>query len=252
MSFGDLATLTDASRWHMVFTLLSMDGVTGFWRQMGLEVKPNSTFLDSARTFVKLFRQCEGDQSLSDDVRLARYRGLYEETFKRIGTDLGRRYAQAVYDWGSEIFPYELNTDAGALMWRRILRRLAGIFGEAYPLVSLRLPDRSLDAVKGAVERHLGNLGDLQHRIAESEQGPLSSWDEHIYRTYTSGSSPLDWVENTVELVNTRLAWQEIEARLSSTEMEILRSWARNQAEVMEMPANMVDLLEWTRTSHCS
>lgn len=237
---------TDAARWHLIFMLLSMEKTAPLWAEMGLKVQVSAALRESARAFVREYRLLAGDASLTDENRLAAYCRLLEETFNRLAREEGDEVARALARWGTETFQYETERDAQAFLWRRLLRRLATVTNQAYPLVPVPLPPKQLASVKAAVRHHLGDSGELHRRIKAAEQAGLSRWDAEIYATYTLGASPMDWVENTIEFVKTRLAWQDIQTALSDEQLEALETWGKRQAEAMEMDPALITLPDFS------
>ena len=233
---------TDAARWHTIFMLLGMERVAPFWADMGLTVPPSPPAQEAARAFVRGYRAIENDPTLPTDRRLAAYQDLLDRTLARLDTEAGPETARAIADWGTGTFPYDSGADGLAFVWRFLLRRLAGVGGEAYPLVPPPLPAPTLDRVRRAITTHLGDAAALRRRLQGAEAAPRTDWEEQIYATYTPGASPLDWVENTVEFVRTRAAWREIAALLSDDELERLRQWGGAQAAAMEMGMDTVAL----------
>jgi hypothetical protein len=238
----NLSDTKDAARWHVIFMLLSMARTARFWPEMGLALAPTDALRENARAFVQVYREIAANPSLTLPEKLAGYQDLLEETFERVSQDGGEKESRTLAQWGSHTFQYETESDAQSFVWRRLLRRLASVSNSSYPLVSLDLPAQQSDAVKAAVIRHLANPGDIHGRLIVSEQEPLTPWEQQLDADYIDNASPMDWVENTIEYVNTRAAWQEIQAILNDEQLESLRAWAQRQAEALEMPAECIGL----------
>jgi hypothetical protein len=242
MNFGTTAPNYDAARWHLIFTLLSLDRVRPFWNQMGLDLSEVFIIQEVARSFVNEYRQIEGQIDLSTEERVTQHKSLIDKTFDSLRKELGEKGSKKLFDWGQINFPYESKSDADAFMWRRLLRRLAGLSALSYPLVPLAFPSDLQESIKAAILRHLGDPEVLHNHLRSVEETPASAWDASIYANYTPQASPLDWVENTIEYANTRKTWQEIEKILPEDKVEIFQEWAKKQAEVMEMPVDLISL----------
>lgn len=230
-----------AARWHLVFTLLSMEATEPFWGEMGLYISKPAALREPAQNFVRQYRTIENDASLTDEQRLERFQRLQRETFQKISRELGRSIADELYEWGTKTFQYGSEEDAQAFLWRRLLRRLAGVSSLGHPLVRPELPDEAVSAIQQVVTRHLGDPKSLNDRIQKAELRE-SPWHRAIHATYSSDASPLDWVLNTIEFINFRQTWQQIRRLLNSEQMSRLLQWARSQAGAMEMPPDLIEL----------
>jgi hypothetical protein len=235
MSVADIGEMEDPGRWHTAFLLLGMDAATPFWTDMGLDLEPDPALQRISRQFVKDYRGFENDRSLNDEQRQDAIRDLLSRTFRRLNETGDEAAAIAVYRWVSQVFPYEPANDPASFIWRFLLRRLAGA-GGGYPQVPIPLPDDRRQEVQRIARHHLDQSQALQGRLQSARNARPSEWDDVIRRTYTPGASPFDWIEETIETVNTKAAWRDIQASLQPQEIESLRDWGLAQAHAMEIP----------------
>jgi hypothetical protein len=246
MNFANLPNEAAAARWHLIFMLLSMEKTAQFWSDMGLLTEQTPALREIAQSFVRKYRRIEENTSLSTKERLTQYQELFQETFERIVHEVNQEAAEIIYKWGINTFQHDPNMDAQAFLWLFLLRRLAGVSGLSFPLIPLKLPAQELEAVKSMVVNHLADFAEIKRRLSEAEQEPLSPWEEQIYRTYTGGASPMDWVESTIVYVKFRATWLDIAKLLGKAELEILLEWGKKQAEAMEMPSELIGLPNFT------
>ncbi len=240
--FDPPATQADVIRWHLVLMLVSMDSVTPFLGDMGLQMNEIDILKPYCRMFVQKYRQIENDAVLSTEQRLAKYQELFRVTFAEISRLVSNDIANTLYHWGSVTFQYGSDIDAQAFIWRRLFRRLAEISSLAYQCAELVLSVSKVEMVKKAIKTHLNNFVDLEKRIRSTEREPKSPWDRELFESYTVGASPMDWVLNSIEFVNTMAVWREIHALLNDREILQLLDWGKRQAEIMEMSSENLEL----------
>jgi hypothetical protein len=224
----------DAAKWHLAFLLLSLERAAPFLREAGMEVEPGEALREIAREHVRAHRGVENEPELDAAARMDAYRSLLERTLQRIRTELGGAAGDVVAAWGSA-FPYETRASGQAFVWRRLLRRLAGVSALGHPAAPLELPEAKRQAVIGAVRRHLGDPSGLDTRLREAERAPRSEWERFVDETYTAGATPLDWLASAIDYRNTAAAWREIAALLEPGEMAELYRWTAAQARLLEM-----------------
>jgi len=203
----------EPERGRLLLTLLSLDATAPFLHEMGADT-------DDPERLRMLSRRALGQFGQDPAGAVARFR---------------RDAPQEILAW-ADAFPYDADADGRALVWRQLLRRLAGISGLGYPLVDPPLTPGRLEPVRGLIERHLGDPAELAQRLRAAEAAPKSDWDARIFRSYTEGASPLDWVANAIEYWRTARAWDELSALLSMAERDALLRWGQKQGVAMEMP----------------
>ena len=235
-----LRSTADAAKWHLIFTLLSLDAAAPFWKEMGLELRQSATLRELSRSFVRQYRAIQGRVAADTTSHLEAWQEQFQESMDRIEETMSAEVARAIEDWGSSTFRYGDELDGQAFMWRRLLRRLAGISNLAFPCGPMELSDEKTQMLAEIVRRHLDRPEDTEERIAEAERRAKSAWDESVFGTYTGGS-PMDWVASTIGFVKTRAVWREIEGALDREEIAALLDWARRQAVAMEMPAETIE-----------
>ncbi len=162
-----------------------------------------------------------------------RYAALREGALERVADLVGDEIASDLALWFA-FFPFGDEADVSAFLWRRLLRRLADLGNQAFPLAPLELPKPQADQLISAIRSHLGDAKELENRILELETALDSEWDRNLAATYRGGSI-FDWAANVIEFYRTRDCWSAIEEALSEAQLATLLDWARAQAELMEM-----------------
>jgi hypothetical protein len=225
----------DRARWHLIFTLLSMDSVAPFLSDMGLDVQNPEAIRAIAREAVRAYRAAENDPSRSDARRGADLDQVIETALVNIAAEIHPDERLALVQWDEHVFQYDLSQDADMFRWKFLMRRLAGLTGATEPLARIELAEERLEGVRQIITTHLGHSLTVLRRINEARRSQITSWDSAIAHAYGSDSSPLDWVENTVEHLNTRRSWDAIRALLTPDELTALEAWGVQQATLMGM-----------------
>jgi hypothetical protein len=176
------------------------------------------------------------------------YRAMTEamvsDFLTQVGVDYGETPARGLHQWVARQYTDDFQRNS-YLVWSQLLRRLAGIAGLGYPLVSLTLPATTIDSLTSTVKQYLSL--ELQRndaaRIAATASSPVSAI-EHLLR-----SREPDLVSSTEEslgeaVTNQRAfrALSQIVQTLHASECDTLTTWAREQAATMQMPIELVAL----------
>ena len=231
--------INNFARWNLIFMLLSMDSVNRFWNDMGLMIKEVNTLQRCAGFFIKKYHEIENDISLSNEERIHIKSTLLQNTFAELSMELGENVKNSIEIWGNRVFQYEMDKNVNIFFWRFLLRRLAGVSGLNYRFISFKLQNSRLHLIQTIIKKYLGSPFRLQERIQIATQE--CSFEQAKNNIFTPDISPLDWVENTIEFVNTMKAVQEIHDLFDLGELKLLREWGVKQAIEMGIPSDQVE-----------
>jgi hypothetical protein len=218
--------------WEMIFDMLSMDRVEPFLPEMGLRLSNVNAIRAIARQFVE---QCH---LLQGDVNLKKI--LVKKTFTEIGRSIDDSTAQAIYQWGNEIFP--VGTQKGYLYWIMLIGWLAGLTSRYYPVILPPFDQAKVTAIAQSMQENFGDILILEDRIEKAEQLPRSSWDDIIYNSSEDGFSPLTTASNTIQNYRFFQVWKTIKALLTDDELIILLQWAKEHAPHLQINPELINL----------
>lgn len=235
---SDIDTIADAARWHLAFVLLGSARVDALWPDMGAELVAPHAHRDLARHAVRAYREVENDPVLTTEQRLARYRAMFAFASSAMGQPDGTRFGQ----WIRDDFPYESELEAQLFLWRPLLARAAELENPQQPLVPLPFDEETNERLRARIAGRIQQLNGAMQRLEEAERAPKDEWDTWVQKTYGADIRVTDWVAAALRFHFLRTLWREIEEVLGENGLQQLLVWARRQAALKQMPAELIEL----------
>lgn len=206
-------------RWSAIMATLSLDIAQPYIGSMGLQLPPDGSFLDGLRRIITDYRALEGES-------IAPQQPFPEAVLAWARSQYGESFADALHQWGSEVFQYSGTDGVSSFLWSCIVHRgrLDGTRDTGPVPDFIRLVRQYLKSTPKPVF---------------STTAPTTEWDQHLYarQGYDAQMNPLEWVEATINHRRFLLAWQRaLEEAGETADLSTVETWGRNQAKQMGMP----------------
>lgn len=214
------ALVMEASRWELVFTLLSLDGVAPLYKAMGLSLPEKQQFIQVLRRHIADDRNALGTDAGSDSA-------LTTHVLEELEAAFGKQVAEHFYKWATTVF-YTAHWDQPH--WSAWELILSSLIYERPQHVSL--PPEKYEALTQFLE--LKSVADVEQRLAALRTQPLSDWDAEMYliNQFSNVEDPMcedDFVDpyvfilSTIEMSRFQRGWEPVIAQLSVNEK--MRLW---------------------------
>lgn len=210
--------------WFPVFETLSMDCVTDFLRDSGLNLIHSDSLKEICRYFIRSYY--DNSKTMKE---------LLAVTLENLKNLLGEEGLDEIQEWGKSNHENSNEQNGLARDWVILLGRLANFFAvENYPLAPINLPENKVMLLRIAFLTYIANVYRFRFHICEAKNKSLSEWDSYVYSKHTEGSDPLTWLINRVIFTYRVSQWKQIQASLTSPiEIKALEEWGANQAKIM-------------------
>ena len=218
----------DLYRWTTIVVTLSLDLANPYFPHMGLHLPDG--LQQGVRGIIEELRRQKMDPELSS----AYASGILDWSTQRFG----EQFQQRLYTWGTEIFNYGLDDDAGAalFLWSNLVnhRGYPGAPVIVAPPFVLRLRAVLAATAPPSVHRY----------------GPETVWDKSMYawREYDEDIyTPMTSVSLTLGDYQFRRAWAAVREEMGDhAGLDAVKSWGLDLARQMNMPVDRLgDPGEW-------
>lgn len=221
----------DSSRWHAIFTLLSLDSAGPYLPEIGLNLFNLAAIRLIARQYLEEEEAAEPIAPLEAYMNQAT--ALLMRALARIAQITNQETAESLYRWGIEEFIYGDREEGDSYMWGHLLSRLAGVYEES--IDSPSLPAEKTDAIKSTVREQLGDsYRQLREEIDELAEQDKSAWDEKLHQAYQADHpeipdalGPLIRLAGYLKDRRLRAVWRNIKSLLTGKELEAFIQWAK-------------------------
>jgi hypothetical protein len=217
----------DATEWHTLFELLSLDRVVPFYDEMGLNLADKVSFVSLLRRMLT--------ESVAKDNQVTSM-GSVESMLEQLRNHLGEERYRHFHRWATNVFYWAPSDQAQWSIWDDIIPRRAHHLPEDLP------PDRWNAIAEFQLAK---STDDVKQRVQMLKQEPLSDWDAEMYKrsNYQDKESsddifeedsvdPLSPIINTIEMNRMQLAWPKLWSHFS--EDEKYRFWRYGQVKLAE------------------
>jgi len=219
------ASVLDSYRWNLIFDLLSLDGMTPFYEEMGLQIHDKQRFAHLLRRLITESRQTY-EPGHTPDISFA------EKVLKEIEANFGKATAEHFYKWATMIFCWVYQDQPHWSAWDH----------DTLPRHPAQLPDwlppEKWQAIAEFREAH--SIDDIEERVKALRSQPLSNWDAEMYsiHNYSNVEDPMcedDFVDpyspilSTIEMNRFQLAWPKLWSHFSEDEKSRFWEYAKQR-----------------------
>lgn len=218
----------EANQWNLAFEVLSLDGISPLYEEMGLRIQEKQQFVDMLRRLITESRETY-TPGRTPDIRFA------EKVLKEIESLFGQDTGEHFYRWATTVFYWVPSYQPGWSAWDSLLPRHPAKLPKG-------LPSERWEAI--AQFREETTPDDLTPRIIELKKRPLTQWDAEMYslHNYSNKDDPMfedelvdpySPVESTIEMNRFQLGWPKLWSKFTDQEKGILwnygKQWLRDE-----------------------
>lgn len=209
-------------RWGTIFGTLSLDLVSPYISDMGLQLPAGDVFMRGLREIIQTFRGLEAQQP-GGELPFAR------AVFQWATKEFGPQFAGHLYDWGENVFQTG-ESGVDVFVWNNIVRR-GGLDGSR----DMQPPPEFVRLLRAK----------LAQRQPPSFNGvsPTTPWDRELYNRqgYDRLRNPSELVEATIRHYNFLEAWnQTVKEAPEKLDLKELYLWGLREAQSLGMPPDRV------------